>query len=441
VYDPKASKNATFAEDLITLSNDLTVNNSNDPARDTITIGNIELAMQSSGALALKISGGQLSDWSDKRKIVDKLQAHVRIDWPKFWTLIKPVLDPETLKSLEDLELAGVMERDFVVSGGFPATGLDKRGRPITLTTPQSLKFLNAYGGLAFDRVATSGIEITKLDLPVSMEKGVLYIQDATKPKGQRYPQPFSCNNGTIDLGGLQFDLTHGAANDPNQFDPHLTIPANKKLVSKVTFNPVLAQTTLGKYVNPGFSNSKEASGLVNVTVVECRDVPFSWFKRRPGKTEVTGEGRAEFVFSIDKVRVENPVLTLLVGGQVNGDIKKGTVMIEKGTVTSDIPITINDKSVLGFSGNVNLMTGAIKKFEATVPKSLFNATAMSNLPPNISRFIPENIVVPFTGTLDDPKFDPLQSLIASATGGKTKPEDVLKDLSNLLNGGKKDKK
>lgn len=445
-YDPLDLKRVTFAEDLITLNNDVTVNNSTDPAQDTATINNFDLAMQSTGALAIKISGGQLIDWTDQRKIADKLQAHLRIDWPKFWALVKPTLDPETAKSLEDLQLAGVMERDFSILGSFPATGLDKSGRSIPLITPQALQFLSAYGGLAFDRVATSGIEITRLDLPVSMEKGILYIQDATKPKGQRDPQPFSCNSGTIDLGGLQLDLTHADASDPNKLDPHLTLPANKQLVSKVTFNPVLAQTTLGKYVNPGFSNSKEASGLVSVTAVECRNVPFSWFKRSDTNTpakaaEPIGDGRAEFVFSIDKVRVENAVLSLLVGGQVNGDIKKGTVVIEKGTVTSDIPITINEKSVLGFSGNVNLMTGIIKTFSATVPKSLFNGAAMSNLPPSVNKFIPENILVPFTGTLDKPKFDPVQSLIASATGGKGKPEDILKNLPDLLNGGKKDKR
>ena len=86
-------------------------------------------------------------------------------------------------------------------------------------------------------------------------------------------------------------------------------------------------------------------------------------------------------------------------------------------------------------------MTGIIKKFDATVPKTLFNAAAMSSLPANVNRFIPDNIVVPFTGTLDKPKFDPVQALLASVTGGKGKPEDILKNLPDLLNGGKKDKK
>jgi len=443
-YDPKNLKTATFAEDLVTLTNDVTVTNSADPTKDIATINKLDLEMQSTGALALKISGGQLIDWTDQRKIADKLQAHLRIDWPKFWALVKPTLDPETLKSVDDLVLAGVMERDFSVGGSFPATGTDKRGQAINLSTQQSLAFLNAYGGLAFDRVSTGGVDIQKLDLPVSMEKGVVYIQDANKPKGQRYPQPFSCNGGTIDLGGLQVDLRNSDPADATRFDPHLTIPANKQIVSKVTFNPVLAHTTLGKHVNPGFANSKEASGLVNVTSVECRDLPFSWFKRADQKTSAhaaSSDARAEFNFSIEKVRVDNAVVSLLVGGQVNGDIKKGSVVIEKGAVTSDIPIIINDKSTLGFAGNVNLTTGMIKTFNATVPKSLINSAALSNLPANVTRLIPENIVVPFTGSIDKPKFDLAQAVLASVTGGKGKPEDILKNLPDLLNGGKKEKK
>src|SRR5205085_4933477 len=123
--------------------------------------------------------------------------------------------------------LAGVMERTFTVTGAFPATGADRRGNRITLNTAQSLKFLGAYGGVAFDRVSVNGIDVRDFDLPVSLERGILYVQDASKPKGERYPKAFSCNGGTIDLGGVQVDLTHTGSDGP--LVPWFTIPdANK---------------------------------------------------------------------------------------------------------------------------------------------------------------------------------------------------------------------
>src|SRR5438067_3520470 len=81
VYDPADPQKVTFTEDLLTITNDLAANTKT----DTATIHNLAINMQSTGALAVVLSNGQLIDWANQRKIADKLQAHVRIDWPKLW--------------------------------------------------------------------------------------------------------------------------------------------------------------------------------------------------------------------------------------------------------------------------------------------------------------------------------------------------------------------
>jgi hypothetical protein len=134
-FDPKRPGEATFAEDLLTIANDLSA----DTSTSTATIRNVAVNMESTGALKLAVSDGQLVDWGAQRKIAREIQANVRIDWPKLWRIVRPMLDPETQDSLKDLHLAGVMERKFTVAGSYPATGTDRRGNPITLNTAQSL--------------------------------------------------------------------------------------------------------------------------------------------------------------------------------------------------------------------------------------------------------------------------------------------------------------
>src|SRR3954447_520340 len=267
-FDPNKPGAQTFSEDLLTVTNDLSA----DTTSDTATIKNLLVNMESTGALRLAISDGQLVDWADQRKIAKELKAKLRIDWPKLWTIVRPMLDPETQESLKDMQLAGVMEKTFTVSGSFPATGLNKRGERVSLPTGRAVRSLVAYGGVAFDRVAVNGIDVHDMDLPVSLEGGVLYVQDASKPKGQRYPKAFACNGGEIDLGGVQVDLTHTGSD--GSLVPWITIPdANKVVLKNVALNPLLADSTVGNYVNPGFSGPKDARGRVTLTNVECRDV------------------------------------------------------------------------------------------------------------------------------------------------------------------------
>jgi hypothetical protein len=358
------------------------------------------------------------------------------------------MLDPDTQKSFADLEIAGVMDRDFTVSGSFPAMGTNKRGQAIALNTAQSLRSLFADGGLKIDRVAVSGLDVRDLQLPVSLEKGILYIQDASKPKGQRYPQAFACNGGSIDLGGVQVDLRHTDAK--GSIVPWFTIPdANKVVLKNVAFNPLLAGSTLGNYVNPGFSGAQDARGRVTLTSVECRDVPLDWFtaskkenvgKRQRGTTSVSN-GRAEFLVSISQMQLQAPFLPFLLRtDQLSGEVKQGKIIVEDGIVKSDIPIELADgNATLTWSGAVNLQDRRILNFNTAIPKEL-----LADLPllRKNEKLIPKIVNVPISGSFDAPKVDLVAAVTSSllpGIGGQN-PEDLIKNLPDLLNGGKKKK-
>jgi hypothetical protein len=444
VYDPADPRKVTFSEDLLTLANDLAANLKTNSA----TINNLSVNMQSTGALALSLSNGELVDWANERKIADKLKAHLKVDWPKFWTLVKPMLDPDTQKSFADLEIAGVMERDFTVSGSFPATGTNKHGQAIALNTAQSLRSLFAYGGLKIDRVAVSGLEVQNLELPVSLEKGILYIQDASKPKGQKYPQAFACNGGQIDVGGVQVDLRHTDAK--GSIVPWFTIPdANKVVLKNVAFNPLLAGSTLGNYVNPGFTGAKDARGRVTLTSAECRDVPMDWFtaskKENVGKSQrastSVSNGRAEFVIAITEMQLQAPFLPFLLRtDQLSGEVKQGKITVENGIVKSDIPIQLaGENGTLEWSGAVNLQDRRILNFNTAIPKEL-----LADLPflRKNEKLIPKIVNVPISGSFDAPKVDLVAAVTSSLLPGigNGNAEDLIKSLPDLLNGGKKKK-
>ncbi|HEY7117846.1 MAG TPA: hypothetical protein VH475_14755, partial [Tepidisphaeraceae bacterium] len=451
-YDPTDLKTVTFAEDLLTIANDVAA----DSTTDTATLNNLALNMQSTGALALAITNGQLIDWSDQRKIAKELDAKLRIDWPRLWPIVKPMLDPDTQKSLEDLQLAGVMERTFKVNGSFPATGTDKQGRRIELDTAQALRFINAYGGLHFDRVAVSGLDVRNLDLPVSLERGICYIQDATKPKGQRYPQPFACNDGTIDIGGLQIDLRHVAAN--GSILPWFTIPdANKVIFKNVALNPLFADSTIGNYVNPGFAGATDARGRVTLTSVECRDVPLDWFtaSKKPGQAPpqqpqqpahrqrtTQSDGRAEFLLAISEMQLKAPLLPFLLNTDtLSGQVTKGRITVENGIVRSDIPMELeNGRMTLAWTGAVNLQDRQILNFNTAIPKQLIAELPILR---NNAKFIPNVINVPIAGAFDKPHIDLAGAVTKSFLPGigSGKPEDIINQLPGLLGGGgKKDK-
>ena len=426
VLDPKNPSRATFSENLLTVTNDVSI----DTKTDTATIRDLSLNMQSTGALALALSNGQLIDWANQRKIADKLQARLRVDWPKFWMLVRPMLDPKTLESLKDLELAGVMDKTFTVTGSFPATGANRRGQIVPLPFQNSIKFIKADGGLSIDRVYVSGLEVRNLDVPVVLSKGVAVI------KGSK---PISCNGGTIDLEEDQIDLTTVDPKDPGAIVPTLTIPArNKKVFSNVSLNPILAQTFLGSYVNTAFSGSEKASGGVELVSVYCDRLPLGQYLKEP-----KNPGRAQFILSMSEVEIKGQgigyittaigtALSALGGGMdrfdnLHGSIKEAVITIEGGRVTHKLPLQTDRLGTWVFDGELGIADQRFSYLNLDLPTSIFNSR-------DLARYVGDHITFPFSGPINRPT-------LAKDFVAKFAKENLLKGgLPNLLEGALKGK-
>jgi hypothetical protein len=426
VLDPKDLSRTTFSEDLLSVTNDVSI----DTRTETATIRDLSLSMQSTGALALALSNGQLIDWANQRKIADKLQARLKVDWPKFWTLVRPMLDPKTLESLKDLELAGVMDKTFTVTGSFPATGANRRGQIVPLPFQNSIKFIKADGGLSIDRVSVSGLEVRNLDVPVVLSKGVAMI------KGSK---PISCNGGTIDLEEDLIDLTTVDPKDPGAIVPSLTIPArNKKVFSNVSLNPILAQTFLGSYVNTAFSGSEKASGAVDLVSVYCDRLPLGQYLKEP-----KNPGRAQFILSMSEVEIKGQgigyittaigtALSALGGGMdrfdnLHGSIKEAVITIEGGKVTHKLPLQTDRLGTWVFDGELSVADQRFSYLNLDLPTSLFNSK-------DLARYVGDHITFPFSGPISRPT-------LAKDFVAKFAKENLLKGgLPNLLEGALKGK-
>lgn len=439
-FDPQAPRKVTFAEDLLVIRNDIDA----DLASDTLTLNHFSIDMKSTGALMLTLSNGQLVDWTNARKIPGELRAKVKIDWPKLWAMVKPMLDPETVAGLGEFQIAGVMERDFVVTGSFPAKGVNRKGRTVDLFFQNSIRSLRATGGVSIERLLVKGMDIQRVEVPVTLEKGILEIRDSTRPKGQGIPQPISCNGGTIDIGGIGFDLTYVDPKNTSQIVPLMTIPGeNRRLVNNVSINPALAESALGKYVNTAFSGSRNAGGIVNLTALYCEQLPLGVYMKDP-----KNPGKAKFSLTMSAVELKSDGLGNLTkamgaamafakigaggGGQfqsfdsVRGAIETSTVTIEGGRIKHDLKLQTDRLGEWAFNGNLTMANRSYSYLNVSVPTSLFPDPGG-----NLQKFFGRQITFPYAGSIESPEIS--KDFVAKFT-----QENFLKGLENLFQPGEK---
>jgi hypothetical protein len=444
---------AVYTEPTVAIKNDLDYIIGNplpttmptDRARSTdqAIVRSLTVDMPASQALAINFSG-RVADPFNKRVIKGlgtdpAAKLDLTYDLAKLWPIIKPTLAPDLQAKYKNLKVVGKEHRTFTISGYFP----------MARTMPESIRHLNADGGLALDELdLPQGLTITNEDLPFKMVNGVVQTAASAHPQtiGADTTQPIIantaiCNQGAIDLSDLTMDL--------GQPSPLLTIPKNHKLLQSVRVNPVLAGT-LGAG-NVLFKDATQANGLLDVTVVECDAVPLGDLI-----THATS-ANATISYSISDLSIDGPVPQVLssvlpLGGQgIHGGIQDGKLTLANGEVNNDFALNIiryvqptpvagqtpgqssdtgatsatpTDSSgtqlvpvnlPLKFSGGVSLATGALKSFLVNIPQGL--------LPSQWASVFPNGLAVPFTGSSGHPTLD-IQKAVAENAG------------SSLLNGG-----
>jgi hypothetical protein len=440
-----------FSEDKVDIVDKVDV----DPNTKTATVQSFTLNMAQSQALGVKFTG-QIIDWENVRTIKgvnsDKAQLDLTYDLEKLWPIIEPMLSPEMQQQYKDLKIRGKYAETFTIWGAYPQSD----------QTNVSMAMLNANGTLALDFLdLPQGLTVENFVLPFSMTKGLVKTAAAPAADNRKLQSAIPttspiiattalCNGGALNLDNIGLDMRSA--------DPLLSIGRKHWLLRDVKLNPVLADT-LG-HGNLLFKDANEASGDLDVQIVECKNVPLGdLLKKSP-------TAQAQIVFNVDNLQLDGPVPQVmgqvlnLGGNGIRGNIKNGTLSLNNGMAQTDFavllaqtqqvksknagdnPRTVETNLPLSFKGGVVLASGALKDFFVNIPSELINDRIGGK---NIRQALPAGIAVPITGTTDHFKID-IAGAVAKSVGnsilkGGGGDQDVLQNLGNLLDNNKKKSK
>ena len=257
-------------------------------------------------------------------------------------------------------------------------------------------------------------------------------------------PETAWCNRGALDFAGITIDMTK-----PQML---ISIPKNKPLLRSVRLNPVLADTLGGPTLL--FKNADDATGLLDVTVVACDQVPLSEFaKPHPN-------ARANISFAVSNLHLDGPVPTLLsqglqLGGQgIDGGVEKGSIALANGTATSGFTLNltqyekVKDQSgqkrtqenalPIQFNGAVTLASGELHDFYLNIPAGLIPPSLLGGRDP--TKLLPQGVRVPVTGTTEKPNLNLVKAITDTVGNNLLNPENI-GDILGGLTGKKKDDK
>jgi hypothetical protein len=381
---------------------------------------------------------GKVVDIGASRRIENALTMDLNYDADKVVKLVVPLLSADLQKRLKDAQASGKYQEPFEIKGAYPA------GKPFN----EAVQQLAMNGRLQVDSFQGAGVDLTKLDMPLTMAGGFLRIIYADKPTGQNLPPAAGFNGGTLNLAGSQVDL-RGAT-------PTLTTVGNLGLLDNAGLNPVFAAWSLGTVLaNPMFVGADKATGYLTIRIVECRDLPLN---------SVLQTGTATLDISIKQLSIVNGLMEKLAEvarfdkDSVRGDVPKWRTVIHDGLIDQDLTMTVGqNQRPLRLYGKVRLSDQQMLPLTIDLPWKLFG---IKGVPKGFESALPEGIQIPLTGTVDKPQlaFDfnkmltestgkNLGNVIPGILGGKkdanTQPaeDDPLKSLGNLIDQATKKKK
>ncbi|HLZ09421.1 MAG TPA: hypothetical protein VKT80_12575, partial [Chloroflexota bacterium] len=303
-------------------------------------------------------------------------------------------------------------------------------------------------GRIQVDSFKGAGVDLTKLDMPITMNGGFLRLIYADKPTGQNLAPPAGFNGGTLNLAGTQIDLRSPT--------PTLTTVGNLALLDNAELNPVFTAWSLGTILaNPIFVGADKATGYLNVRLVECRDLPLS-------SNLQTGDATIDI--SIKQLTIVNQLIEKLGDvahfdkESIRGDVPHWRSVIHGGIVDQDFTLTVGqNQRPLKLNGKVRLIDLQMMPLTIDLPWKLFG---IKGVPSSVANVLPEGVPIPLTGTVNNPQvsFDfnkvvqdsagkNLGNLVPGILGNKdgatTQPadSDPLKSLGDLIDQATKKKK
>lgn len=391
LLDPRG--NPTFSEDRLEIVNDVSFSAAAD---GELRIRNLAITAASSNAISLRATG-VVKDMAGARTITEPVRLNVGYDLDKLFPLIVPMLSAETRASMAGAVVSGKYDREFVITGSYPAT----------VAPEVAIRTLSVTGGLgvASARIPAYGLDLSKFEPGVVLKDGIATLSMAS---------PAGLNGGTLNLSGAAVNL--------GETTPRLSTPDNLVMIDNIAINKVVADK-LGKFLGPLFVNTDKATGQLRVTFVKCTRFPLGELMNDRGPAN---DGFAEVTLNIVDLELLGGFAGSIVRdigglGQVFvGNVKDARFVAKNGVVSQELPIALG-KGVtadIRFSGNIELAPP-----QRLVPLQVRVGSALLR---NRIPLIREGIqladpVFVITGTVSQPRLDlakGIQQWIRDQAGG-----------------------
>jgi hypothetical protein len=366
-----------FAEPHLAVANNVVL----DSKAQRLQLNDLSFSTETTHAVRM-VTSGAISELDTNRRL-ENVVIKLDYDAAALWTILKPLMDPETGgKSLDEFTMTGKRLEQITLSGSYPAND------------PKPIRSLHIDGGFALETLAGRGLTVAGLDLRFLLDKGILRLEHvgqpvaanaaptttptevvaaANQPPPPTLPRGARCNgSGLISFHDFTVDL--------NGEHPRLTTPDNHPLIYHVSINPVVANTLLGRFVNPAFSGSEQAKGVLDVTIVSCKNLALDKAMQLPNPNET---GRAEIRYSLSDLMIGQPALFNLISklkpnalnaGGFTGNIRDGHLVLAGGQAQSAMTFNAADQFNFKFDGTIGLAENAPKRFYATLPPEMFAA-------------------------------------------------------------------
>lgn len=406
-------------EKQVTIGGDVQLNTT----AKSIAMQNVAIEMTSSQAAKIVINGA-IEDYSAARNLKN-VAVNIDAVGEKVWPIIKPFM-PEALQT--DGAMYGPVVVRLTASGA----------APVKPTIYEALATVQAKGLVKLDNASGMGLYLRNFELPLTLRNGDLFTADLDKTGADRFAKPAACNEGLLDLGSVRVKIG----------DPRLltSIGRKQKILQRVRINEALA-AQLGSVASFLFDDPKKADGLVDLTVVDCTDVPL---------TDLMGKkANASFLFDLEDMTLDGKVPSTLAsvlewGDEgIVGNIKNGSLVVKDGVAYQDMTINIQkvgqvldpktNKKVrqatneqLTLKGGVNLAAKKFEHYQMWMSQGLLRS--------DWQKAFPSGATVSLKGSLTDVKgmlTDTLIQLGVQAGINKAIGGDAGNILDNILNQGK----
>lgn len=303
------------------LSGELKVN----PVAKQIDIRSLDLDMTASQAARFQMVG-QIQDWSGPQIKLNELSIQAHATGEKIWPMIFPLLSPEQQSRLAKASLSGPIRLQINASGGYDLGSGDFH---------RAIKPLNLQGTFGVEKVDLTdayGLNIAGLTQLFSIDAGRLVTGHKSANGQWKFSPPFEINGGKGDLGSIVIVLSHP--------DLPVSIGRKQKLLTGVQLNPVMA-AQLGSLASVIFKDTRSASGVVDVVVMDCTNVPLA------DLIQGSKKAKADILYNIRELRLDGPVPGTLAGllGWGNqgivGKIENGSLVLKDGMAYQNMTLDL----------------------------------------------------------------------------------------------------